>query len=379
MQFPEEFRQSWLSAYNERVQRNGTLHRTNEQPGVSALVLNLTNIDLKNVLDAAQVDDGKDHPGVRVTFAILRILSPGFASFQADGHESGKRKAGGKGSGASSAPKERYGRMQGDGMVVMHSYELLNKKGAFSKGWPSEKCIVLAPGMIISNRVFGNKLHAVFGKDHSQVNAFQLAMVQLGTSSMSASGAESGNLLQIRSYAPLPPYSASSLRLVPLGIMSSSVQAAMQRKESFMSGCMVSEDQKENLDMSLIRGSLNSSVSVIDVGYIDSKNGAFSVSATGSIRFHVTEPIADITARVIEVKIDERDFGTNDIVWISKLLNVAVLLQSVRMLVSFDGYRNKDLEAEVSYSYPSIPPLFCSNHCPSPFCSNHFSVYDCIH
>ena len=364
MQFPEEFRQSWLSAYNERVQRNGTLHRTNEQPGVSALVLNLTNIDLKTVLDAAQVDDGKDHPGVRVTFAILRILSPGFSAFQADGNESGKRKAIGKGSGASSAPKERYGRMQGDGMVLMHSYELLNKKGVYSKGRPSEKCVVLAPGMIISNRVFGNKLQQVFGKDHSQVNAFQLAMVQLGTSSMSSAGAESGNLLQIRSFAPLPQYSPSSFRLVPLGIMSSSVQAAMQRKESFLSGCMVSnvpDDQKENLDMSLIRGSLNSSVSVIDVGYIDSKNGAFSVSATGSIRFHVTEPIADITARVIEVKIDERDFGTNEIVWISKLLNVAVLLKSVRMLVSFDSYRNKDLDAEVSHSpIQFIDPLI---HC----------------
>jgi hypothetical protein len=361
MQFEEDFRKSWL-AYNELViQRHGTMHRVNEQPNASALVLNLTHLNIKSSL-AALVEgdaDAKEHPGVRLTFVIIKMLSAGFSSFQPDGNDAGKRKAGGRGgASASNAPKERYGRMVDDS-VILHSYELLNKKGVRCKGGRSEQFVVLSPGMVISSKIFGNKMQNVFGKEPTtiDINAFQFAIVQLGTTSTSSVGPEGGNLLQIRSFTPLPQYSPSSMRLIPAGIMQSSVQAATQRKEAFLAGCMVPDAQKEHANMSMIRNSLSSTFSALDVGYIDPKNGAFAVSATGTIRFHVAEPITDVTPRIIEVKYDERDFGSADVQWISKLFNVAVLLKSARMLITIDGYRNNNLELEVPSLY--LASLFC--------------------
>ena len=348
MQFDDEFRKSWLASNEKAIQSHGTMHRANEMPGVSALVLNLTHISLKALAGLEpESAEAKEHAGVRVTFAILRILSPGFSAYQPDANENGKRK-GGRG-GGSSGPKERYGRMEGDS-VALHSFELMNKKGVYSKGARSEEFVMLSPGMVISNIIFGNKMQQTFGKDCTaeEIPAFRLAVVQLGTSNITAKGAENGMLLQIRSFLPLMQYTPSSPRMVPPGLLQSSVQAATQQKDAFLAGCMVPEAQKQNANMSLIRVSISGMFNALDVGYIEMNHGTFAVSATGSIRFHVTSPIADVTPKIFDVMYDERDFGTADVQWISKLLNVAVLLKAVRLLVALDGYRNNSLEPEVS-------------------------------
>ena len=371
MQFGDDFRQTWLAQHELSMQRHATLHRVNEQPGATALVLNLTPINLRSAMESISTEqaDASEHPGVRVTFAIIRMLSAGFSAFQPEAADPGKRKAGARGGAATNTPKERYGQMQADGSVMLYSYALSNKKGVYSKGERGEQFIVVAPGMVISSRVFGNKLTAVFGKDGTpteSIGAFQLALVQLGTVSMSSKSSTSGNLLQIRTFTPLAQYTPSSLRMVPLGVLQSSTQAANARREAFLAGCMVAEGLKENADMSMIRSSLTSTFHALDVGYIESKNGAFAVSASGGIRFHVMEPITDISVKCIEARYDPRDFGTTDAQWLAKLWNVAVMFKSLRMLVSIDEYKNKNLDVAVGVP----PPTHTRTRLPMPACSH---------
>ena len=49
-------------------------------------------------------------------------------------------------------PRARYGAME-NGNVLLHSYELINKKGTYTKGSLSDSFICLSPGMVVSTKV----------------------------------------------------------------------------------------------------------------------------------------------------------------------------------------------------------------------------------
>ena len=54
--------------------------------------------------------------------------------------------------GGGGGPRARYGAME-NGNVLLHSYELINKKGTYTKGSLSDSFICLSPGMIVSTKV----------------------------------------------------------------------------------------------------------------------------------------------------------------------------------------------------------------------------------
>ena len=119
--------ETWLLEQEHLNARHGSLAAPDERPNPTALVLNLSAIPVASTLAAIEAagDSGKDHTGVRATFVVLRMLSPGWSSApSAEDGAGGKR---GRFSKPSSAPKEKYGTMV-DGHVLLHSYDLLNKK-----------------------------------------------------------------------------------------------------------------------------------------------------------------------------------------------------------------------------------------------------------
>jgi hypothetical protein len=83
--------------------------------------------------------------------------------------------------------------------------------------------------MVISTKVFGNKMATVFG-GRADLAPFQLALVQFGTRSMSSTAVESGNMLDIKNLAPLPSYILSSPRLLPAGLLVSTAYPTTARQ-----------------------------------------------------------------------------------------------------------------------------------------------------
>ena len=70
------------------------------------------------------------------------MLAPGWSSAPSPEDANTKR---GKFSKPSSAPKEKYATLV-DGHVMLHSYDLINKKGTYSKGSRADACVCLSPG-----------------------------------------------------------------------------------------------------------------------------------------------------------------------------------------------------------------------------------------
>ena len=142
------FQTTWETEQQRVQQRNGTLSHMDERTGPTALVLNLVHLPLASTvaaLEAGSAEAAKEHPGVRVTVVLLRMLSAGFSSVQTDGGgEGGKR---GMKGGPPQRPglRPRYGSME-NGSVLLHSYELINKKGTYTKGGLSDSFICLSPG-----------------------------------------------------------------------------------------------------------------------------------------------------------------------------------------------------------------------------------------
>ena len=152
------FKNTWELEQQYRHQRNGALSHMDEKAGPTALVLNLSQLPIASALstiEAGGADAAKEHPGVRVSMVILRMLSAGFSSVQGDATEgAGKRGGGGKNNAKTSsfAARPRYGTME-NGSVLLHSYELINKKGTYSKGGLSDTFICLSPGKLYTSNM----------------------------------------------------------------------------------------------------------------------------------------------------------------------------------------------------------------------------------
>ena len=79
---------------------------------------------------------------------------------------------------------------------------------------------------------------ATFGKG-ADIGAFQLAIVQFGTRSMSSTAVESGNMLDIKGMHALPEYSIDTPRLLPIGLLCKTMADATARREGFLTGSEV--------------------------------------------------------------------------------------------------------------------------------------------
>ena len=100
--------------------------------------------------------------------------------------------------------------------------------------------------MVISTKVFGNRMSAAFGKGcASDIAAFQLAVVQFGTRSMSSTAVESGNMLDIKTMCPLTEGTLDAPRLLPAGLLCRTMAEASARREAFLAGAEVCETKRE--------------------------------------------------------------------------------------------------------------------------------------
>lgn len=358
------FQQRWLGYQEMSTQKNG-IGRHEEQASSSALVLNLIYTPISNALsevNGMSEDAIKDFPGVHVTFVILKMLSAGWSSVPLDGDTGGRRKTPGKAAPREKLYGDKYACMMGES-VKAYTYELVNKKGSKGKGARAEEFVVFSAGMVISGKIFGNKIASVFGKNNNNgdLMPFQLAVVQLGMKSLTSScSIESGHMLDIKSITSLPHVSISSPRILPLSLFGSTLQSNQIKRDNFLAGQMVPEDQREGLNMSMIRSALSASYSVVDAGYVQPKQGVFAVAPDGKLRMHVLEPIGDIQARVVDVYFDSRDHGSKDLRWMAQLFNVCSHFSATRLIVTYDGYKNKSLDPldQVPSLYSSFLALF---------------------
>ena len=295
------FKTTWETEQQRVQQRNGTLSHMDERTGPTALVLNLVHLPLASTvaaLEAGSAEAAKEHPGVRVTVVVLRMLSAGFSSVQTDGGgEGGKR---GMKGGPPQRPglRPRYGSME-NGSVLLHSYELINKKGTYTKGGLSESFICLSPGLqqftsisapsarllpccdpprayrhghlhqglrqpdvgclrqgvrqrhrlVPGSQPLSQKLpppcSVVWLQDDCLHHGGQLAVVQFGTRSMSSTAVESGNMLDIKTMCPLTEGTLDAPRLLPAGLLCRTMAEASARREAFLAGAEVCETKRE--------------------------------------------------------------------------------------------------------------------------------------
>ena len=329
------------------LQKNGT-GRHEEQASSTALVMSLIATPVTNALaevSGMSEEAIKDHQGVHVTFVILKMLSAGWSSVPLDGDTGGRRKVPGKPAPREKMYGEKYACMLGES-VKAYTYELVNKKGAKGKGPRADEFVCFSPGMVVSGKIFGNKVAAVFGRSNSgDLLPFQLATVQLGLKSLTSScSIESGHMLDIKCITAMPHVSISSPRILPLSLFGSTLQSNNIKRDNFLAGLSVPEEHKEGLNMSMIRSSLSLSYAVVDVGYLHPKQGVFAVAPDGKLRMHILEPIGDIQGRVVDVHFDARDHGCKDLRWIAQLFNVCSHFSATRLIVTHDGYKNKNLD-----------------------------------
>lgn len=140
---------AWLSATEALNQRQGAPPTVPDQPGPLLLVLNLTHLNVKSLLNdvkGASEETLKTHKGIRANVAIVKVLSPGFSSVPTDADAAPAAKKGGKFQGrASVESKEKLSTMSGE-YLHMHSYELVNKKGVYTRCGRTPTYAKVSPG-----------------------------------------------------------------------------------------------------------------------------------------------------------------------------------------------------------------------------------------
>jgi hypothetical protein len=350
--------QSWQSTHEVISSKFGALPTIKEPPNSIALVLNLQHMDVKSTLEklqGASPEEIKAHKALRSTFVIVKMLYPGFTFIDLD-NEKDSKFAKNKSTGVKGA-KDKLGHFDegNSDNVILHTYKIESKKGVYRASKRLEDCIALSPGMVINGMIWGEKIPNVFKGQTDDIHCFQLAVVQLKIMSNSASGAaESGRMLEIKSFASLDPlsYSPSSFKLLKTeNVLGSSIQGASVIRDRILDGSLVSEQNKQHLNQDLIKGALSTSVNILAVKPNPS-HGTIAMAADGKIKLFLHQPIGDVKAYAINLAFDRQahhcpEDGLND-EWMAKLLNVCMMVGAVEIIVVIDSYKNKDiLEADL--------------------------------
>ena len=139
---------SWQSTEQSCQKKMSVFPHLVELPNATFMVLNLSHIPVSSVgsaIEAGGPEEAKNHKGVRVTFLVLKVMSPGWTWVGAAGSEKDTPSSGGGGSnnkkgGASRTAttskqqqqaevKEKLGVLVGGEHAVMYSYDLTNVRG----------------------------------------------------------------------------------------------------------------------------------------------------------------------------------------------------------------------------------------------------------
>lgn len=186
---------------------------------------------------------------VRVSFLILKVLNAGWSSVMpadagggaAASKQKGGKRGGGYGGGysggARGAPKEKFARILRNANggntehVMIHSFGLVNKGKMVNRGERTDEYLVLSPGMVLTLRVWGEKIQKVFSQQHTDVAAFDLATLQVSTKSHGCKSQDA--LLDLRTFATVPGLSAAAHQLVRPSLLASSIEEACVRRTHF--------------------------------------------------------------------------------------------------------------------------------------------------
>ena len=154
------FINTWQSVEQAMQQKGGQLPKVAEQAGPMALVLNLSRISVADTRSALEKnpDEAKNHPGVRTTFVILQMLHPGWSSVSTspDKDTMSKSKVGAAKTATTTEVKEKLSSSFGE-HVLMHSYDLINQRGTYTRCGRSNEYMALSPKMVITTKVWGSK------------------------------------------------------------------------------------------------------------------------------------------------------------------------------------------------------------------------------
>ena len=222
--------------------------------------------------------------------------------------------------------------------VLMHSYDLINQRGSYTRSGRSEQCMAISPGMIITITVWGSKFDAVFKDQKEDVRQFSIGLVQFGIKSMQSTAQEKGMMLDVKTFCAVQGLSAVSSRMLRSELLPGSMQASAIARSHFADGSHLGAEQPTGIAQNLLTGNLSTTVNLVRV-VPKAINGTFGVGADGAVRFYVTQPLADIPCTSMLVKYDTTMFGTKSEDWIMRLLNVAMISQAVELMVLIDLYK----------------------------------------
>jgi hypothetical protein len=362
------FVNTWQSVEQSVQQKLAQLPKTVEQAGPTALVLNLSHVpvvETASALEHGTEEAKKNHPGVRTTFLILRMLYPGWSSVSVgadkDAPPPSKSKPGAK----AQAPeiKEKLSYSMGD-HVLMHSFDLVNQRGTYTRCGKSEQCMAISPGMVLSTKVWGSKFMGTFKEQHTDIGVFDIALVQFGLKSIQSTALSSGMMLEIKAFNAVLGINASASRLLKSVVVPMSLEEAAISRSRFADGSYLSPSSSahggeleqgesggpKGLQQDMLKGNLSSTVSLIRA-VPGQAQGVFALGADDNMRFHINEPIADLpcSGSLLRVYYDPTIFASGtDKDWITKLFNVALVMGAIEIFVLVDTYKtSKQQQAAV--------------------------------
>ena len=142
---------NWQSAEQHVQKRNAVMPKVLEAANVTLLVLNLSHVPVANMsaeLQGLEAEKVKDHKGARVTFMVLKVLSPGWT--WVNGTEKENKNSNPKGARGGKAPepavtKDNLNAMLGE-HVLMHSYSTVQSRGTYTRAARAGEYLLLSPG-----------------------------------------------------------------------------------------------------------------------------------------------------------------------------------------------------------------------------------------
>jgi hypothetical protein len=293
--------------------------------GASALVMMLSPVGVKAANDAVIADPSTKRP-TRITFMVLRLLSPGWSTLPANAASIGDKK------GAKVKLAERFG-----DHCLAYSYQLV-KRGGYAKGLRSPEGVMISPGMVFTLNVFPSNLAKVI-KVTEDMKTFDIGVVELMLKSTES--AKCTEMMEIKSLLSIKGCSPSSLRIADGSIMPQSLQDAAAAKTRFGDGSYLS-DVGDNVKQEWIKGNLSPTVTMMAYKVSAAGGNTFAVGADNCLRFHGN--IAGLPVDAFEVIYDARQFGEATLDWVAGILNVVASMceDAVEVLVSVDSYQGKD-------------------------------------
>ena len=366
---------AWQAAEHQVQTRHASmLPKFQSMCGPTALVMMLAPVNVKSAVsggaplpsagggggDAADFSAEKNS-STRITFFVIKMLSPGWSSVpaQGGGGGGGGKKGGnnannGKNNNNNKGPTDKLSEAFGE-HVLMHSYQLL-KKGGYSRGPRSSECLALSPGMVFTLKAWSKNVAIIFKEQTENINPFELAVVQFSIRSTSSEKVD--EMVEIKSINTIPCVSVSSFRLVQPELLPGSMQQAAVMRSRYADGTYLQQHYQELVDtkglkQDWLKNNLSSTVSVVVLNSSASgiSSGTFAVGPDNVLRFHLEggSTLADLplmTSGTLLIHYDCSLYQGAPRDWVVGLFNVALSMNSMELLVAVDTYEGGSSDKE---------------------------------